>query len=774
MRTLFCILAFFALVAGCSGSGGSDGLSALMVTTAEPAGENCTNGGTRVDFGVDDNADGVLDAEEIGSSTYICHGDEGADGDDGPASLIAWTEEPVGTNCPNGGTRVDSGLDDDADGVLDVEEIDSTTYICHGVDGATSLVTLTNEPPGANCPAGGQKVETGLDDDADGVLEAGEIDSTTYVCHGAGGATSLISMTAEPAGANCLSGGQKVEMGLDDDADGVLDASEVESTVYICHGTDGDPGATGLIAVIPEADGSNCADGGQRVDSGLDDNGDGSLDATEIDHTSYVCDGAGGLTTLVSVTPEAVGANCAGGGQKVETGLDDNGNGTLEAGEVSTTVYVCHGEAGTNGTDGLNGLVAVTAELAGANCLSGGQRLQTGLDADANGVLDASEVESTVYVCDGEDGVPQSCDGYRIGAYLYLECDDGTRVTWYVGLAPSSGLFVDSGQSLGNTNSRGVSLGDVDGDGDLDAFVGTEGQGIRVWLNDGSGLFVDSGQSLGSDHSYSVSLGDVDGDGDLDAFVANYYGEPNRVWLNDGSGVFSDSGQSLGGSQSILVTLGDVDEDGDLDAFVANNNQPNRVWLNDGSGNFTDSGQTLGNNGSHSASLGDVDGDGDLDAFVGNYGGNRVWLNDGSGLFTDSGQSLGSDSSEYVSLGDVDGDGDLDAFIANLGEPNRVWLNDGSGTFTDSGQSLGSAHSHSASLGDVDGDGDLDAFVANHYDQPNRVWLNDGSGTFTDSGQSLGSSDSVSVRLGDVDGDGDLDAFVTNYFGQPNRVWLNQ
>ena len=30
----------------------------------------------------------------------------------------------------------------------------------------------------------------------------------------------------------------------------------------------------------------------------------------------------------------------------------------------------------------------------------------------------------------------------------------------------------------------------------------------------------------------SVSLGDIDGDGDLDAFVANF-NEPNRVWLND-------------------------------------------------------------------------------------------------------------------------------------------------------------------------------------------------------------------------------------------------
>ena len=92
-----------------------------------------------------------------------------------------------------------------------------------------------------------------------------------------------------------------------------------------------------------------------------------------------------------------------------------------------------------------------------------------------------------------------------------------------------------------------------------------------------------------------LALGDVDGDGDLDAFVANLgSGQPNSVWLNNGSGTFS-LGQSVGSSPSDGVGLGDLDGDGDLDAFVANRlNQPNRVWKNDGNGNFTDSGQTPG------------------------------------------------------------------------------------------------------------------------------------------------------------------------------------
>jgi len=291
--------------------------------------------------------------------------------------------------------------------------------------------------------------------------------------------------------------------------------------------------------------------------------------------------------------------------------------------------------------------------------------------------------------------------------------------------------FIDSGQSLGSSDSLTVALGDVDGDGDLDALVANYDQANRVWLNNGSGIFSDSGQSLGSSKSQTLVLGDVDGDGDLDAFVANYSGQANRVWLNNGSGTFSDSGQSLGSSASISVALGDLDGDGDLDAFVTNYNQGNRVWLNNGPGTFSDSGQSLGSSYSGKVVLGDLDGDGDLDAFVVNVQSDHLWLNNGSGAFSDSGQNFSSGASEGVALGDIDGDGDLDAFISHstldqttmLG--NRVLLNNGSGTFSDSGLSLGGSWSMEAALGDIDGDGDLDAFVANTLGQANRVYLNE-------------------------------------------------
>src|SRR5215831_16202631 len=75
-----------------------------------------------------------------------------------------------------------------------------------GGNGAGALARTSPEPAGANCPTGGIKIETGLD--------AGEVTSTSYVCNGSG-ASSLVRTSTEPAGANCPYGGTKIETGLD-------------------------------------------------------------------------------------------------------------------------------------------------------------------------------------------------------------------------------------------------------------------------------------------------------------------------------------------------------------------------------------------------------------------------------------------------------------------------------------------------------------------------------------------------------------------------------
>ena len=110
----------------------------------------------------------------------------------------------------------------------------------------------------------------------------------------------------------------------------------------------------------------------------------------------------------------------------------------------------------------------------------------------------------------------------------------------------------------------------------------------EVWVNDGTGLF-ELFQSLSAPLAHGVALGDIDGDGDLDAATAHGYhsGGHARVWLNDGSGSYIDSQLKLGNTFSSAIALGDMDNDGDLDIFAAHtqwqyqgDGESNKVWLN--------------------------------------------------------------------------------------------------------------------------------------------------------------------------------------------------
>jgi len=84
--------------------------------------------------------------------------------------------------------------------------------------------------------------------------------------------------------------------------------------------------------------------------------------------------GANGQNTLVKTTVEAAGANCATGGVKLEYGLDANSNGTLDAGEINSalTKYVCNGAVGATGATGPQGPIGLTGP-AGATGATGPQ-----------------------------------------------------------------------------------------------------------------------------------------------------------------------------------------------------------------------------------------------------------------------------------------------------------------------------------------------------------------------------------------------------------------
>ena len=67
--------------------------------------------------------------------------------------------------------------------------------------------------------------------------------------------------------------------------------------------------------------------------------------------------GSNGKNALIRTTPETAGANCANGGIKIEAGLDTDGNGQLADSEVnaSQTKYLCNGANGATGATGAQG-----------------------------------------------------------------------------------------------------------------------------------------------------------------------------------------------------------------------------------------------------------------------------------------------------------------------------------------------------------------------------------------------------------------------------------
>ncbi|WP_298550275.1 hypothetical protein [uncultured Algibacter sp.] len=270
---------------GATGETGASGLNSLVNITNVSSGDTCENGGVKVDFGVDNNANGILEGNEILGTNYICNGV------DGNTSLTSVVTEPAGDNCENGGVKIDSGVDVNGNGTLDADEITTTAYVCNGIDGNDGLIKTTNEAAGINCENGGLKIDSGIDANSNGTLEDDEITATAYVCNGIDGNNSLTKITDEAAGTNCENGGLKIDTGVDTNGNGVLDDTEIRATAYACNGVDGN---ISLVNVTDELAGENCENGGVKIESGVDDNGNGTLDEEEITVTRFVCDGIDG------------------------------------------------------------------------------------------------------------------------------------------------------------------------------------------------------------------------------------------------------------------------------------------------------------------------------------------------------------------------------------------------------------------------------------------------------------------------------------------------
>ena len=172
-----------------------------------------------------------MDASEINASLtkYVCNGatgptgatgSQGATGATGPqganGSIVKTTTELAGSNCPTGGVKLEFGLDANNNGTLDASEVNAslTKYVCNGSQGPIGAT-------GATGPAGPQGVQG------------------TAGTNGTNGKNTLVKTTTISAGINCANGGTKIEFGLDNNSNNVLDVSEINAslTQYVCNGT---------------------------------------------------------------------------------------------------------------------------------------------------------------------------------------------------------------------------------------------------------------------------------------------------------------------------------------------------------------------------------------------------------------------------------------------------------------------------------------------------------------------------------------------------------
>jgi hypothetical protein len=467
------------------------------------------------------------------------------------------------------------------------------------------------------------------------------------------------------------------------------------------------------------------------------------------------------------------------------------------------------------------------------------------LDCNGNAISDAEELgDGTAVDCNLND-VPDECDVVPLafrelgaprgsGTVRAIFCEDldgdgledlamGSREGLWVWLASTTGVVEVEGTEFAvEGRARSWALGDLDGDGTVDAVART-GDELLCLLNDGAGNFGVDGPpiSIVAVRGTTIAIDDFDGDGTGDiALDDNRNHEVHLVWGDRAIGL-----HSVGGYPNAVLT-GDLDGDGRSDLAVSNRDsatvsilysRANRSFEietipvgeerleqlvladlnNDGlldlATGHSGVASTLLNLGErrfgaprffyHEVSrpadfvAGDLDGDGDLDlAGPGSAAfGLKVFWNDGAGRIHTSSDVHFEGAVTALCVADANRDGKSDVVLASSQQEGVVILDatrfekvdrvtfEARVDYLNLSPSLGrEVRPHGVTVGDLDADGAPDVILVNGNAPVVGLLWNDGRGVLTPAAREIRS---LAGRLdaaatGDLNGDGDADLVV--------------
>jgi gliding motility-associated-like protein len=320
-------------------------------------------------------------------------------------------------------------------------------------------------------------------------------------------------------------------------------------------------------------------------------------------------------------------------------------------------------------------------------------------------------------------------------------------------------------------NIYDVTVGDFNGDSNLDFAISAAAGTVQPWFGNGSGITFTPGAAIsGFNGSQPIIAHDLDGDGDLDLSSSNAY------TLNDGAGNFA---ARIGFVQTgHYMTIGDLNGDGKPDIIASDNSmnyQHMRVFTGDGTGTFTLLAKFETNVNPRSIQLIDVNNDGNLDAVgVGTAGTTHsadVLFGDGTGFFTNSILKYpfpAGYNPQDIAKGDFNKDGKIDVAICHsaanlvtvhLGEDDNRF------TKTNTNYNTGTFPFQIIAV-DYNNDSNLDIITYNNSAGSITVLTGNGMGEFTLLGNTSTSATAGRMTYGDFNNDNFIDIVITNGSGQ--------